>query len=337
MWRLHMNNNFSYYVTNYFKNYLSEVKNYSSNTIKSYKDTIIQLITYFENNKIDYSNIQNIDFDVINNFLLYLEKENNLSISSRNQRLSAIHSLFKYIQKRELSYFDKCSQILSIEYKKTPNTIVSYMSIEEIKILLSIPNIKNDNEFRHLMILTLLYETGARVSELINIKLKDINLMNKPYIVLHGKGNKTRSIPISKDVLNMINIYITRFKIYEQNNYLLGSKYSNKISRFGVQHIIDTYVKKAKEKYPNYFTQKITNHSFRHSRAMHLLESGVNLIYIRDILGHKSITTTEIYAKTNSEIKRKAIEENSQSINAKNKYSNATKNDLLNWLKNYVV
>lgn len=332
-----MNNNFSYYVTNYFKNYLSEVKNYSSNTIKSYKDTIIQLITYFENNKIDYSNIQNIDFDVINNFLLYLEKENNLSISSRNQRLSAIHSLFKYIQKRELSYFDKCSQILSIEYKKTPNTIVSYMSIEEIKILLSIPNIKNDNEFRHLMILTLLYETGARVSELINIKLKDINLMNKPYIVLHGKGNKTRSIPISKDVLNMINIYITRFKIYEQNNYLLGSKYSNKISRFGVQHIIDTYVKKAKEKYPNYFTQKITNHSFRHSRAMHLLESGVNLIYIRDILGHKSITTTEIYAKTNSEIKRKAIEENSQSINAKNKYSNATKNDLLNWLKNYVV
>ena len=331
-----MNNNFSYYVTNYFKNYLSEVKNYSSNTIKSYKDTIIQLITYFENNKIDYSNIQNIDYDVINNFLLYLEKENNLSISSRNQRLSAIHSLFKYIQKRELSYFDKCSQILSIEYKKTPNAIVSYMSIEEIKILLSIPNIKNDNEFRHLMILTLLYETGARVSELINIKLKDINLMNKPYIVLHGKGDKTRSIPISKDVLNMINIYITRFKIYEQNNYLLGSKYSNKISRFGVQHIIDTYVKKAKEKYPNYFTQKITNHSFRHSRAMHLLESGVNLIYIRDILGHKSITTTEIYAKTNPEIKRKAIEENSQSINAKNKYSNATKNDLLNWLKNYV-
>lgn len=331
-----MNNSFSYYVTNYFKNYLSKIKNYSSNTIKSYKDTITQLITYFENNKIDYSNIQNIDYDVINNFLLYLEKENNLSVSSRNQRLSAIHSLFKYIQKRELSYFDKCSQILSIEYKKTPTTIVSYMSMEEIKILLSIPNIKNDNEFRHLMILTLLYETGARVSELINIKLKDINLMNKPYIVLHGKGNKTRSVPISKVVLNMINVYITRFKIDEQNDYVLGSKYSNKISRFGVQHIIDTYVKKAKEKHPNYYTQKITNHSFRHSRAMHLLESGVNLIYIRDILGHESITTTEIYAKTNPEIKRKAIEENSQTIHVKNKYSNDTKDDLLHWLKNYV-
>ena len=86
-----MSYNFPYYVTNYFKEYLPKVKCYSSNTIKSYKETMIQLINYFENNKIDYSNIQNIDYDVINNFLLYLEKENNLSIQSRNQRLSAIH------------------------------------------------------------------------------------------------------------------------------------------------------------------------------------------------------------------------------------------------------
>lgn len=331
-----MNNTFSYYVTNYFKDYLPKVKSYSSNTIKSYKETVIQLINYFENNKIDYSNIDNIDYDVINNFLLYLENENNLSISSRNQRLSAIHSLFKYIQKRELSYFDKCSQILSIEYKKTPLTIVSYLSIDEIKSLLSIPNIKDDNEFRHLIILTLLYETGARVSELINVKLIDINFNNTPYIILHGKGNKTRSVPISKDVSNMLKIYLNRFNIKDQNDYILKNKLNKKITRDGVQYIIDTYIKRAKEKYPNYYTQKITNHSFRHSKAMHLLESGVNLIYIRDILGHKSIATTEIYAKTNPEIKRKAIEDNSQTIKVNNKYSTKNKNNLLEWLKNYV-
>ncbi len=330
-----MNNTFSYYVTNYFKEYLPKVKSYSSNTIKSYKETIIQLINYFENNKIDYSKIDNINYDAINNFLLYLENENNLSISSRNQRLSAIHSLFKYIQKRELSYFDKCSQILSIEYKKTPVTIVSYMSMDEIKILLSIPNIKNNNEFKHLIILTLLYETGARVSELINIKLEDINFVNK-YIILYGKGNKTRTVPISKDVLSILDNYIKRFNIIDKNSYLLGSKYSDKISRFGVQYIIDNYIKKAKDIYPNYYNQKITPHSFRHSKAMHLLEAGVNLIYIRDILGHKSITTTEIYAKTNPEIKRKAIEDNSQFIHVEDKYSNDTKQNLLNWLKNYV-
>lgn len=330
-----MNNTFSYYVTNYFKEYLPKIKSYSSNTIKSYKETIIQLINYFENNKIDYSKIDNINYDVINNFLLYLENENNLSISSRNQRLSAIHSLFKYIQKRELSYFDKCSQILSIEYKKTPVTIVSYMNMDEIKILLSIPNIKNNNEFKHLIILTLLYETGARVSELINIKLEDINFVNK-YIVLYGKGNKTRSVPISKDVLSILDNYIKRFNITDKNSYLLNSKYSDKISRFGVHYVIDNYIKKAKAIYPNYYSKKITPHSFRHSKAMHLLEAGVNLIYIRDILGHKSITTTEIYAKTNPEIKRKAIENNSQFIHVEDKYNNDTKQNLLNWLKNYV-
>lgn len=331
-----MNNNFPYYVTNYFKEYLPKVKGYSSNTIKSYKETMIQLINYFESNKIDYFDIQNIDYDVINNFLLYLEKENNLSIQSRNQRLSAIHSLFKYIQKRELSYFDKCSQILSIEYKKTPVTIVSYLSMDEIKILLSIPNVEDDNEFRHLMILTLLYETGARVSELINIKLNDINFNNKPYVILHGKGNKTRSVPISKDVSNMLKTYLNRFNINEQDDYILKNRLNEKITRDGVQYIIDTYVSKAKEKYPNLYNKKITNHSFRHSKAMHLLEAGVNLVYIRDILGHKSIITTEIYAKTNPEIKRKAIEDNSQSIKVNDKYDDKNKNDLLNWLKNYV-
>ena len=331
-----MNNNFPYYVTSYFKEYLPKVKSYSSNTIKSYKETMIQLINYFESNKIDYFDIQNIDYDVINNFLLYLEKDNNLSIQSRNQRLSAIHSLFKYIQKRELSYFDKCSQILSIEHKKTPVTIVSYLSMDEIKILLSIPNVKDDNEFRHLMILTLLYETGARVSELINIKLDDINFNNTPYIILHGKGNKTRSVPISKDVSNMLKIYLNRFNINEQDDYILKNRLNYKITRDGVQYIIDTYVNKAKEKYPNYYNSKITNHSFRHSKAMHLLEAGVNLVYIRDILGHKSITTTEVYAKTNPEIKRKAIENNSQNIKVNDKYDDKNKNDLLNWLKNYV-
>ena len=331
-----MNNNFSYYVTNYFKEYLPKVKNYSSNTVKSYKETIIQLINYFEIYKIDYSDIQNINYDVVNNFLLHLEKENSLSVQSRNQRLSAIHSLFKYIQKRELYYFDKCSQILSIEYKKTPVTIVTYLSIEEVRSLFSVFNINDNKEYRHLMTLTLLYETGARVSELINIKLCDISLNSTPYIILHGKGNKTRSVPIAKDVSKMLKVYLNKFNIVEQSDYIFKNKFNEKITRDGVQYIIDSYIKKAKEKYPNYYNQKITNHSFRHSKAMHLLEAGVNLVYIRDILGHKSITTTEIYAKTNPEIKRKAIENNSQSIKVSDKYSSKNKNDLLNWLKNYV-
>ena len=181
-----------------------------------------------------------------------------------------------------------------------------------------------------------MYETGSRINELINIRLCDINFSNTPYIILYGKGNKTRSVPISKGVMNMLKKYLHNFNINNPNDYILKNRFNEQISRYGVQHIIDTYIEKAKGKYPSYYTQKITNHSFRHSKAMHLLEAGVNLIYIRDILGHKSVTTTEIYAKTNPEIKRKAIEENSQSIKVNDRYDTKNKNELLYWLKNYV-
>lgn len=331
-----MSKDFSYYVTNYFKEYLPKIKNYSINTSKSYKNTIVQFINYCEENKIDYLNFENINREIIEKFLLYLENEKCISIKSRNQKLAAIHSLFEYIQKRELSYFDKCTQILSIEYKKTPTTIVSYMSIEEIKVLFSIPNIKEDNEFRHLLILTLLYETAARVNELINIKLKDIVLKNPSYIILNGKGNKTRTVPIANNVVIMLKQYLLRFNIVDKDDYIFKNKFNEKLSRNGVQYVVDTYITKAKNKFPNYFPKKITNHSFRHSKAMHLLEAGVNLIYIRDILGHESVKTTEIYAKTNPTIKRKAIEENSKSINVDEKYSKSTKNNLIEWLNNYV-
>ena len=145
-------------------------------------------------------------------------------------------------------------------------------------------------------------------------------------------------------------------RLQEENEELKLEKRTRIIGRYGEMEIHEVinktlkvnYIQKdkirekikeqneLKEKYPNYYNQKITNHSFRHSKAMHLLEAGVNLVYIRDILGHKSITTTEIYAKTNPEIKRKAIENNSQSIKVSDKYSSENKNNLLHWLKNYV-
>jgi len=100
-----MNKKLSYYITNYFKDYLPKVKSFSSNAIKSYKQTIIQLINYFKNNKMDYSNIQNIDYDTINDFLLFLEEKNNISIKSRNQKLSAIHSLLIYTKKRAILFW----------------------------------------------------------------------------------------------------------------------------------------------------------------------------------------------------------------------------------------
>lgn len=326
-----MKHNLSYYIENYFNKYLLKEIGVSNNTIISYSKTIIQLISYI--NSIGKNiTFQDINSDLIEEFLLQLETEKNISISTRNQKLACIHSLFKYIQKRELSCFDLCNQILSIKTKKTPISIVSYMSIDEIKILLSTSNLKQMNEYRDFTILTLLYETGCRVQELIDLKLNNLRINEYSSIELIGKGNKARLVPISCGVKKIIGKYINDFEIINGDEYLFKNKYNNKFTRKGIQYIIDKYVELSRKNNPTLFKQKITPHIFRHSRAMHLLEAGVNLIYIRDILGHTSVITTEIYAKTNPKIKEKIIEDNSQALNIKSKYSDIQQDELLKYL-----
>lgn len=321
----------SYYIERYFNNFLSKEIGVSNNTIMSYSKTIIQLINYINSigKKVTFGDI---DSKLIEAFLLQLESEKNISISTRNQKLACIHSLFKYIQKRELSCFELCNQILNIKTKKTPMSIVPYMSIDEIKILLSKPNLKIINEYRDFTILTLLYETGCRVQELIDLKLNNLRISEHSSIELIGKGNKARLVPISCDVKKILQKYINDFKIINSEEYLFKNKYNNKFTRKGIQYIIDKYIEIAREDNPTLFNQKITPHVFRHSKAMHLLEAGVNLIYIRDILGHTSVVTTEIYAKTNPKIKEKIIEDNSKALKIESKYSKNSKEDLLKYL-----
>lgn len=166
---------FSYYLTKYFSEYLPSTLGASNNTIKSYRDTFIHFIEFLElkynlkPSKISFDNINTI---VIENFLNWLEEEKQMATTTRNQRLAAIHSFFKYIQYRELQYFDLCSSILQIKFKKCPKTIVSYFTLNELQFLLNIPNKSSKQEYRDLTLMVVLYDTGARVQEIIDLKLK---------------------------------------------------------------------------------------------------------------------------------------------------------------------
>lgn len=329
-----MTNTFAKHVFSFFEEYLSKTKGVSLNTISSYKSTILQLLNYLQDVcKVDISTISATTFekDIINGFLIYLEREKHIKESTRNQKLAAIHSLFHYIQKRDLSYFNVSTQILQIEYKRVPKPIVSYLSIEEMEILFSVPNINKKKDLRELAILVFLYETGARVQELIDCKVQQITISSTSMVELHGKGKKARLVPIGKKVAKILKAYINAYKLGPNDNLFLN-KYNEPFTRVGVQYIINKNIHIAKKCHPNLFNQKIHNHSFRHSKAMHLLESGVNLVYIRDFLGHESITVTEVYAKANPEVKRKVIENNATKINIKSRYSNKEKDDLISWL-----
>jgi Site-specific recombinase XerD len=127
--------------------------------------------------------------------------------------------------------------------------------------------------------------------------------------------------------------YIKEYDIVKEEQLLFTNSRQNHLTRVGVQYIIDKYVERGRKMNPDMLRKNITNHSFRHSKSMHLLEAGVNLLYIRDFLGHTSVTTTEIYAKTNAEIKRKVIEQHGVMLDIKDKYSASKKDELLDWLK----
>ncbi len=308
-------NNLEYYITKFFKDYLPQIKGVSNNTISSYKDTFVLFLSFLK----EYKNINKYTFDIlkkenVEDFLLYLEEKRKNCIATRNQRLAAIQSFCKFLQYRELECFDKCSSIQSIPHKKVPTTIISYFSLKEIEILLNSPNTKTKNGFRDYVILLFMYETACRAQELVDLTYKQLKLDDNPSIYIHGKGNKDRVVPISDKLKKYLTHILKVFNIFNSEDVIFKNNQNNKFTTKGIEYILIKYVNACKKVYPEYFNNKYSNHCMRHTRAMHLLESGVNLIYIRDILGHSSVTTTEIYAKTNSKIKEKIIREYSNKL-----------------------
>lgn len=289
----------------------------------SYRDTFKILLKYFNNVKninISHITLDTFSKEIIIDFLDYLENEKNNSISTRNQRLACIHAFCKFVQTEDPVYIDNLQKIINIPIKKNIQKVVEYITPDAMKILIEQPDISLRNGFRDLVIMSLLYDTGARVQEFINIKVKDIRIDAPSTVTLHGKGNKIRQVPIMSNTKKLTKEYIEKFR-KSPNQYLFESSKDKKFSRKGICYIINKYAKMAQER-SLIIPAKIHPHIFRHSKAMHLLQSGVNLIYIRDFLGHVDIQTTEIYAKYDTETKREAIE---------NAYPNLIQSELSDW------
>lgn len=280
-------------------------------------------------NKIE---IEFITKEVIIQFLNWLETNRHVSIITRKQRLAYIKSFYKYVLSNELDLFNNYSSILSIKNKKAPSKMISYFTEEEIKIIINYLN--KENNLKYLTLLCVLYETGARVNELINIKIEDIVLSDNASITLHGKRNKIRIVPISQELVKLLNKYFKNQYFDYGEGLLFYSKNHKQYSRFGINYIIKSLVDKLKLEHSNYFKGNYHPHSFRHSKATHLYNNGIPLLYIKDFLGHSTITTTEIYATPDSKKQREIILENAQEIKVKTNYSDNKKETLDNWLKN---
>jgi site-specific recombinase XerD len=208
---------------------------------------------------------------------------------------------------------EQWQKILTIKAMRTEGTTLNYLSAEGVKLLLAQPDTTTRNGRRHLAILSLMYETGARVQEMADLTVDSVRISHEPYTIrLYGKGRKARIVPLlAKEQVEILRGYMEEYHLDESGKGASPLFFNNrheKLTREGISYILATYANLARKVSPDLIPERISCHSLRHSRAMHLLQAGVNLIYIRDLLGHVSIQTTDIYARADSKAKREALE-----------------------------
>jgi site-specific recombinase XerD len=306
-------NDFASYLTEFLSVYLPGQKNASKNTICSYRDTFKLLLRYCENNegisaeKLSMTLLSN---ELIVRFLTWLESARKCSISTRNQRLAAIHAFFRYAQYEDPAGLLHFQKIIALPMKKAPKPSIPYLTPDAMKFLLNQPDRTNAKGRRDATLLSLLYDSGCRVQELIDLSAGNFIKGPPSVLVITGKGNKTRHVPLMKNTAALLSAYLDENaldKTWKNEYFIFVNKQNNQLTKEGISYIINKYVVQARKTYLA-MPEKVTPHIFRHSKAMHLLQAGINLIYIRDFLGHSDIQTTEIYAKADTELKRRAIE-----------------------------
>jgi len=278
---------FSKYISDFITRYLNDEKGASPNTIAAYRDAFVLLLNFIQDIKhikIEKLTIEKITKKTIIEFLDWIQKERKCSNATRNARLAAIHSFYKYLQYESLDYLHDCQQILSIKFKKTQKASINYLTIEGIKLLLKQPNTSCLKGRRDLALLSLMYDSGARVQEIIDLAPSMLRLSKPATIKIIGKGNKARLVPMLNAQTELLKNYIKENQLNEpfKNMYpLFFNSRKDKLTRAGINYIVQKYAGMARTENALIIPEKISCHSFRHSKAMHLLQAGVNLVYIR--------------------------------------------------------
>ncbi|GGK09589.1 putative integrase/recombinase y4rC [Lentibacillus kapialis] len=332
---------FSYYLTRFLTKYLPGEAGASKNTIASYRDTFILFLRFLGDEKnipADNLTLNMITKNIVVEYLDWMEEVRRCSTATRNVRLAAIHSFFKYLQYENPDNLLEWQKVLSIPVKKTKKKTINYLTLDGVKLLLKMPNIETMAGSRDLTLLTLMYETGARVQEIIDLTPSMIRF-DKPYTIkLIGKGNKARIVPLMEPTIQILKRYMEEQGLLKNSSNLYPlffNKRKEKLTRAGVNYVLAKYKNLARAENKTLIPEVFTCHCLRHSKAMHLLQAGVNLVYIRDILGHSSVQVTEIYAKTDSKQKREAIEKAYTDVSPSEEPEWQENENLLTWLNSF--
>ena len=307
-----MATDFAVFLRRFLTGHLAGLRGYSPNTIASYRDTFKLLICYFRDQRSippDKLTLELIDATAITGFLDWLRTTRHNSTSTSNQRLAAIDSFFTWMQSQDPAYMACCQDILAIPAKKHDRPALAHLTVDQTRQLLTLPDRSTRTGRRDATLLATLYDTAARVQELADLIVRDIRLDAPAMAALTGKGRKTRHVPLDANTAALLAAYLAERQLDNAGSAdhpVFFNQHRFKLSRGGITWILRKYQAQATD--PALAAARLSPHILRHSRAMHLYDAGVPLPYIRDILGHVDLSTTEIYARASTEAKRKALE-----------------------------
>ena len=290
---------------------LAADRNLTPNTQKSYRDTIRLLFGFVaDRHSTDPTRVtvEQVDTTVVCSFLAHLEQERGNSISTRNQRLAALHSLFRFIGRLVPELVDHAAQIQAIPLRRTAPPVMSYLEKHEMDALLAVPDCRHAQGCRDYALLLFLYNTGARATEAAELTVADLSLDTSPAARFHGKGRKIRTCPLWAHTAKILHEMLgMRLEGPSVARVFLNSR-RQPITRHGVHALIARIVNKAAEDVPSLRHKRVSPHTIRHTTAVHLLRAGVDINTIRAWLGHVSLETTNRYAEIDLEMKAKALE-----------------------------
>ena len=330
---------FAQSLQKYFSEHLVHLRRCRDNTIKSYRDTFKIFLRYMSEKKSIFPHkmsLAKFTYDEIVGFRKYLEKNRKNSDRTRNQRLAAIHSFVRFLQHEHPERIAQWQRIQSMPVHRCKDRPVRYLTRNETTTLISGIKTSTCKGIRDKTMILLLYDTGARVQELVDLCVKDVRLGVLPQVTLAGKGGKSRVVPLMPTTVEVLAEYISTFDLLKHESKdtpLFRNRNNEKMTRFGVAYILQRYGEKTKKQLDS-FPSTISPHILRHSKAMHLLEAGCSEVVIQHILGHADLKTTSVYAKANLEMTRSALNKLKQEESPNEKLFWKQDNDLLSWLEN---
>jgi integrase/recombinase XerD len=299
------------HLMNFFSDYQPRQCNASPNTICAYRDSIKQLLCHISESKkcsVAELKLDDLGHQRILIFLESVETKRGNSISTRNNRLAAIRSFFRYVAQTSPESVSLAAQILTIPTKRTSSKSVDYLTKDELAQILRQVPLDTAAGRRDDALLRYMHNTGARVQEVVDLVASDLRLDSAPSARIFGKGRKERYCPLWRDTAKRLREFLSTRKVpLDSSESVFVNSRGEKLTRFGVTYIIEKYVRLAEKNYPSLRKKNIHPHTFRHTTALHLLQSGIDLNTIRCWLGHADVSTTNRYVELDLEMKRKAL------------------------------